>query len=153
LRLFVFSPRLAEFQIPPNIWISRFARNDFELSEKSFCWFWENLYFCSMKTEPVIDHIKSSILKFVPAKCIYLFGSHAYGNPTENSDFDIYLVTPDDVSDFSQLYTEIIGDLRVKKIFFIDLLLSSETAFNTRKQKYILERTISQKGKIIYEQL
>ena len=105
-----------------------------------------------MKTEHVIDDIKDSILKFVPARCIYLFGSYAYGTPTEQSDFDIYLVTPDEVSDFSQLYAEIVGDLRVKKIFFIDLLLSSETAFNSRKQKYILERTISQKGKIIYEQ-
>ena len=120
---------------------------------KTFCcYFDKNKYVCSMKTEHIIDHIKNSILKFVPAKCIYLFGSHAYGNPTENSDFDIYLVTPDDVADFSQLYAEIIGDLRVKKIFFIDLLLSSETAFNSRKQKFILERTISQKGKIIYEQ-
>ena len=53
---------------------------------------------------------------------------------------------------FTKLHLNIRGDLRVKKIFFIDLLLSSETVFNSRKQNYILERTISQKGKIIYEQ-
>jgi len=40
-----------------------------------------------------IDSIKDSILKIVPAKYIYLFGSYAYGNPTEKSDIDIYLVT------------------------------------------------------------
>jgi len=39
-----------------------------------------------------ISNIKESILKFVPAKYIYLFGSHAYGNPTEESDIDIYVV-------------------------------------------------------------
>lgn len=28
--------------------------------------------------------IKGSVLKFVPAKYIYLFGSYAYGNPAVN---------------------------------------------------------------------
>ncbi|MDR0476263.1 MAG: nucleotidyltransferase domain-containing protein [Treponema sp.] len=42
-----------------------------------------------------IGNIRESILKFVPAKYIYLFGSHAYGNPTEESDIDIYVVTPE----------------------------------------------------------
>jgi predicted nucleotidyltransferase len=33
-----------------------------------------------------IAEIKASILKYVPAKCIYLFGSHAYGKSAEQSD-------------------------------------------------------------------
>ncbi|MCL2154385.1 MAG: nucleotidyltransferase domain-containing protein [Leptospirales bacterium] len=40
-----------------------------------------------------IDSIKDSVLKFVPAKYIYLFGSYAYGDPTEESDIDIYCNT------------------------------------------------------------
>jgi len=98
-----------------------------------------------------IDNIKDSILKFVPAKCIYLFGSYAYGNPTERSDIDIYIVTPDDVKNFSELYTKIVVDLSHKKIFFIDLLLNTESVFNSRKEKNIFEKTIHQKGKVIYE--
>jgi predicted nucleotidyltransferase len=98
-----------------------------------------------------IDSIKESILKFVPAKCIYLFGSYAYGNPTEESDIDIYIITPDDMSNFSEIYTKIMVDLSYKKIFFIDLLLNTESVFNSRKMKNIFEKTISQKGKIIYE--
>ena len=35
-----------------------------------------------------LNNIKESILKYVPAKYIYLFGSYAYGNPTEKSDID-----------------------------------------------------------------
>jgi len=97
-----------------------------------------------------IDIIKESILKNVPAKFIYLFGSYAYGNPTE--DIDIYVVTPDNINNSSEIYAKIIGDLGDKKIFFIDLLLGKETIFNTRKKDNIFEKTISQKGKLLYEQ-
>jgi predicted nucleotidyltransferase len=99
-----------------------------------------------------IDDIKESVLKFVPAKYIYLFGSYAYGNPTEESDIDIYVVTPDNINNFSELYAKIIGDLGDKKIFFIDLLLGRETSFNTRRENNIFEKTISQKGKLLYKQ-
>ena len=98
-----------------------------------------------------IDNIKDSILKFVPAKYIYLFGSYAYGEPTEESDIDLYIVTPDNINNFSELYTKIMVDLSYKKIFFIDLLLNTESTFNSRKLKNILEKTIYQKGKIVYE--
>jgi len=104
-----------------------------------------------MKIEPNIDNIRESILKFVPARTIYLFGSHAYGNPTADSDIDVYIVTPDEINNFSELYTKIIVDLSDKKIFFLDLLLSTESVFNTRKENNIFEKTIFHKGKKIYE--
>ena len=44
-----------------------------------------------------IDCIKESILKYVLAKYIYLFGSYAYGKPTEKSDIDIYIVIHDNI--------------------------------------------------------
>ena len=53
-----------------------------------------------------IQTIKESILKNVAAKYIYLFGSYAYGEPTEESDIDIYVVTPDNINNFSELYTK-----------------------------------------------
>jgi predicted nucleotidyltransferase len=98
-----------------------------------------------------INTIKDSILKFVPARRIYLFGSYAYGTPTEKSDIDIYVVTPDDADSSSQIYGKIIGDLREKRIFFIDLLFSRESVFNERRMEHIFERTIYNNGKIIYE--
>jgi predicted nucleotidyltransferase len=97
-----------------------------------------------------LNTIRESVLKFVPAKYIYLFGSYAYGNPTEKSDIDIYVVTPDTINNFSELYAKIVGDLRGKEIYFIDLLFGRESVFNTRKVKNIFEKTILQKGKIIY---
>jgi predicted nucleotidyltransferase len=97
-----------------------------------------------------LDAIKESVLKFVPAKSIYLFGSHAYGNPTEESDIDIYVVTPDDTNNFSELYAKIVGDLRKKEIYFIDLLFGRASVFDMRKEKNIFEKTVLQKGRIIY---
>jgi len=98
-----------------------------------------------------LDNIKESILKNVPAKYIYLFGSYAYGKPTDKSDIDVYTVIPDSIASTSEIYTKIMVDLSLKKIFFVDLLLNRESVFNVRKTENILEETICQKGKIIYE--
>jgi len=98
-----------------------------------------------------IDIIKDSILKNAPVKYIYLYGSYAYGTPTEKSDLDIYLVTSDNVANTLEIYSKIMFDLSLKKIFFVDLLLNRESIFNKRKTENILEETIYNKGKLIYE--
>ena len=98
-----------------------------------------------------MEDIKESILKFVPARYIYLFGSHVYGTPTEKSDIDIYTVIPDGINNLTELYAKIIVDLSYKKIYFIDLFLNNESIFNKRKTENIFERTIYQKGVILYE--
>jgi predicted nucleotidyltransferase len=95
--------------------------------------------------------IKESILKSVPAKYIYLFGSYVYGNTTEESDIDIYLIIPDNIVNVMEIYTKIMVDLSLKKIFIVDLLLNRESIFNTRKVENILKETIFNRGKIIYE--
>lgn len=43
-----------------------------------------------------IINITEAIKEAVLTERIYLFGSHAYGTPTENSDYDFYLVIPDE---------------------------------------------------------
>jgi predicted nucleotidyltransferase len=98
-----------------------------------------------------IDDIKESILKFVPARYIYLFGSYAYGTPTEESDIDIYTVIPDDIKNLTELYAKIVVDLSYKKIYLIDLFLNHESTFNKRKTENLFEKTIYQKGRVLYE--
>jgi predicted nucleotidyltransferase len=100
--------------------------------------------------EEKLNEIKETILKYVPAKYIYLFGSYAYGEPHEYSDIDVYVITPDNVDNFLELYGKIKVDLGRKDIFFIDLLLCRESDYNHRKTRYILERTICDKGKLVY---
>ena len=99
-----------------------------------------------------LNSIRDAVLRHVPAKCIYLFGSYAYGEPTEKSDIDIYVVTPDDTTGFSWLYAKVAGDLGDQNIFFIDLLFATESSFNSRRLNRKFEKTIYTKGRILYEQ-
>ena len=45
----------------------------------------------NQQVQKELELIKESVLKTVPAEAIYLFGSYAYGTPTEDSDLDIYV--------------------------------------------------------------
>jgi len=58
---------------------------------------------------------------------------------------------PDKYDNTTEIYAQIITDLGDKNIFFIDLLLVPESIFDSRKNRYILETTIFNKGKILYE--
>jgi len=97
-----------------------------------------------------LDLIKESILQAVQAEAIYLFGSYAYGKPTEESDLDIYVVVPDETSELTELYADIQGLLRKKKLVSLDLLIARSSVFNRRKNGPTLERVISQKGTLLY---
>jgi len=98
-----------------------------------------------------IQLITETILSNIEVKSLYLFGSYAYGTPTESSDIDIYAVLPDKYDNTTEIYAKIITELSDKNIFFIDLLLVPEHIFASRKNRYILETTIFNKGKILYE--
>jgi predicted nucleotidyltransferase len=96
-----------------------------------------------------LELFKKDILEIVPVEAIYLFGSYAYGTPIEESDLDIYVVVPDDVTDLSDLY----ADVRLlwrKKPVSLDLLMGRSSVFNRRKMGPTLERTIAQKGTMLY---
>ena len=100
-------------------------------------------------TGEVVSTIKKAILKHVDAKYIYLFGSYAYGKPEEDSDIDIYIVTPDNVKSHADLSAKIFGLLRKNKIYFVDLVFVKESAF--QKKEYLVEKIIHEKGILLYE--
>ena len=97
-----------------------------------------------------LDFIKETILKHVPAKYIYLFGSHAYGEPREDSDIDILLVVPDDSPRLSMLYTDIVMDLYKDNDFLIDLLICRENVFSRKKDSFFFEKKIFHKGVLLH---
>ena len=101
--------------------------------------------------EEKLFHIKEIILKNVPAKYIYLFGSYVYGEPSAFSDIDIYAVIPDEIEKDPFLRGKILGELGELKIYEIDLVIKNESKFNFRKDKSFFESTVIEKGKLIYE--
>ena len=97
-----------------------------------------------------LDIIKEGILQTVPAEAIYLFGSYAYGTPTDDSDLDIYVVVPENTGDLIDLQANIRMNLWQKKSLPMDLLLGKSSVFNRRKQGLTLENVIAEKGVLLH---
>ena len=101
-----------------------------------------------------LDIIKEAILKNVPVKTIYLFGSYAYGKPNRNSDIDIYAVISDD---FNKSINDALGEIAdyifPYGILNMDLFLVKESKFLFYIENSSFEETIYNKGKILYERL
>ena len=108
-----------------------------------------------------IEKLKIEIierLKPLNLEKIILFGSYAHGNPTEDSDVDLYVVTNDNFipKDYAQkrklvgLVSSYISDIR--KLVAIDLIVHTK-AMNKKMlligSSFIEE--IINKGQVLYE--
>jgi len=86
--------------------------------------------------------------QFNPQKII-LFGSYAYGKPTEDSDVDMLVIMPFEGKG-AQKATEIL--LATDPRFPIDLLVRTPEQIRTRiKLGDFFIREITRKGKVLYE--
>ena len=96
--------------------------------------------------ELIINNIPESILKK-----IYLFGSYAYGNPTKNSDIDLYVIIDNN-------YDNIEVGLKIKKIFRdnhiypCDLIIKKEQEFEKGMEEnaYNFTKIIHNHGVVLY---
>lgn len=99
-----------------------------------------------------IENIKKTILNTVEADAIYLFGSYAYGTPTEDSDIDLYIVIPDNglrpIEAMRMIGNAIYKDQKKS----IDILVGKATDFHKRKMLPTVERTISRDGVLLHGQ-
>ncbi len=89
---------------------------------------------------------------------IILFGSYAYGKPTEESDLDILVVTGDNTvpstfSEKSLIYLKVakaIADIR--REFPVDLLVHTKAMHkNFVEKNSLFARELLTNGKVIYE--
>jgi len=100
-----------------------------------------------------LDCIREHILQRVPAEAIYLFGSHAYGTPTEDSDLDIYVVVPDAVKQNPlRLGADILSGLYKKTQTPVDIMVGQRSVFQRRRREPTLQRQIAEKGVLLYGQ-
>jgi predicted nucleotidyltransferase len=104
------------------------------------------------KARAEIQQITDVICKTVPVERIYLFGSYAYGTPHKDSDYDFFVVLPDDSVrplDVTRKIHKAVG--RMPSIFSIDVLAESRSRFDELKKHNTLERKIEREGVKVYE--
>lgn len=97
-------------------------------------------------------------LKLTNPEKIILFGSYAYGDPSEGSDLDILVVTGDNIiptnfSEKSLIYLRISKAITdIKKEFPVDLIVHTK-AMHKRfiQNNSLFARELLTKGKVLYE--
>ena len=91
------------------------------------------------------------VREFAPLQVI-LFGSHAYGTPTEDSDVDLLVVMDIPESETTRQAGEIWQ--RIPRRFNMDLLVRSpkEIAYRVSHNDWFL-REITEKGEVLYESI
>jgi uncharacterized protein len=97
-----------------------------------------------------LDIIKTIILNTVPVNEIYLFGSYAYGEPNRDSDFDIYVVIPDDSMRPLKAMQKIRFALYSEVKRPVDIIVGEQSRFEQRKLLPTIERKIAREGVILY---
>ena len=106
-----------------------------------------------MTVSPEIQRIADTIREAVPAEKIYLFGSHAYGTPNEDSDYDFFVVLPDDgMKPLDAMIQARLSLIDLNKKTPVDILANYRSRFLDRSQYNTLERKVANEGVILYEQ-
>ena len=101
-----------------------------------------------------INNIVNVILENVPALAIYLFGSFANGTANEDSDYDFYVVVPDELQPIEMTW-KITGAIpkEIKKSRSIDMLVGTESKFNKYKNAMsFIENEVIETGVKLYGQ-
>ena len=104
-----------------------------------------------MYTNQEIRNISDIIVRKVSPLRVYLFGSFADGTPHSDSDYDFYVVVPDN-SDRPALLTENIYRALYKQTGGkpVDVLVKRYSDFEGRKTLPTIEREVFTKGVMLY---
>jgi len=99
--------------------------------------------------------IKDNILSTVGDGCekIFLFGSYAYGTPQKDSDYDFYVVLKDEMENPIIIMQKIYEYMCDTNYIPVDVLANYRSRFEQRSTQPTLERTIANKGVLLYERV
>lgn len=97
-----------------------------------------------------IEEINERFIKELSPIKVYLFGSFANGTNTEDSDFDFYIVVRDDVADLAGATAQAYRAIRRIKQRPVDIIVSTESRFESRKGLPSVENEVYQKGVLLY---
>lgn len=101
------------------------------------------------------DEIREMTRRFVealhPSKII-LFGSYAKDTYREDSDYDFYIIMPDNttqnlVDATTEAYCSLHGMKGRKPV---DILMNTQSYFDNRKNRITMERIVNREGVVLY---
>ena len=103
----------------------------------------------AIRTE--LDKLTELIINAIPVEQIYLFGSYAYGNPSKDSDLDLYVVLKDEVEtrelDAAVKIMNAIGKAKTKSV---DIITNKKSKYLRLTTGPTMERKIAREGIRIY---
>lgn len=100
--------------------------------------------------EREIDQIKDRFVSELSPLKIYLFGSFANGTANEDSDFDFYIIVKDDTGNLVDLTAEAYKSIRTIRSRAVDIVIGTESRFESRKNKMGIENEVMNKGVLLY---
>ena len=112
----------------------------------------ENEYLA--KTESLqkeLEPVCRIITETVKAEAIYLFGSRAYGIPTDDSDYDLCVIIPENSMRPVDAVKAIRRALFSAQSVPLDVIVYRSNAFHQRAEHASLERKIAREGVLLYE--
>lgn len=97
-----------------------------------------------------IDRIKDRLISELSPVKIYLFGSFANGTANEDSDFDFYIVVKDDMKNIADITAEAYRSIRSVRSRAVDIVIGTESRFESRKNRAGVENEVVNKGVLLY---
>jgi predicted nucleotidyltransferase len=99
----------------------------------------------------LLDEVIRRIIAALQPKAIYLYGSHAYGQPDRDSDVDLFIVVRD--SSLPPHRRAIAVYQLLRGLFFpAEVKVVTQAEFE-RRARWLssIERVVKEKGKVLYE--
>jgi uncharacterized protein len=103
-----------------------------------------------MITKELIEEVKQRLVKTYNPVSIYLFGSYAWGDPTEDSDLDLLIIV--DKSDEKSFKRPIPGYTALRGLDISkDIIVHTKEVFDRRSEDITtLEYKIKRQGRLLY---
>jgi predicted nucleotidyltransferase len=99
----------------------------------------------------LLNEIVQRLVNALHPEKIYLFGSHAYGQPNDDSDVDLFIIVND--SDMPPRMKAVEGYRALRGILVPkDIKVVTQSTFEKRSHWLSsIERVVADKGKLLYE--
>lgn len=97
-----------------------------------------------------IEELRDKFIDQLTPISIYLFGSYAVGNYTEDSDLDFYIIVNDGGADLAALTSEAYRAIRRVKKRPVDIIVGTKSRFEKRKEIPSVENEVYEKGVLLY---